>query len=55
MKNIKDFGHKILRIFSIFFLPEKYAYKQSCFCIEGIPIGYYFIFFALLSALLIEL
>jgi hypothetical protein len=43
-----DKGYKILRIFSILFLPEKYAYKHSFFCIEGIPIGYYFIVFSLI-------
>jgi len=41
-------GYRILRIFSILFLPERFAYRKSFFCIEGIPIGYYMIFFALL-------
>jgi len=43
-----DKGYKILRILSIFFLPEKYSYKHAYFCIEGIPIGYYIILFAII-------
>ena len=47
-----DKGYKILRILSVLFLPEKYAYKTTYLCIEGIPIGYYFILFSLLAKLI---
>ena len=45
-------GNYVLRLLSILFFPQKYAYKGSYFVIEGIPIGWIIVAIALVIKLI---